>query len=155
MKFRVVSIAVLALAAAGALAANQSTDQRGKGQERMDRMAILLDLNDSQKADVQRVLTEQMQERRDAFKQAKESGTRPTREEMRAKHEQMRQATLDKLRPILSEQQMTKFQVLTEHRKGGWHHGRRGGRHGGHHQAGSTDQANSADQTGTASQTNK
>lgn len=149
MKLRVVSIAVLALAAAGALAANQSTDNRGKGQERMDRMAILLDLTDSQKADVQRVLSEQMQERRDAFKQAKESGTRPTREEMRAKHEQMRQETLDKLRPILSEQQMTKFQVLTEQKQGGWHHGRRGGGHGGKHQA------DPANQTGTPNQPNQ
>lgn len=121
MKLRFISAAVLALAAAGVLAATQPpSNESSVGKERMDRLAILLDLNDGQKADVQKVLTEQMQERRTARQQAKDSGTRPTREEMR-------QATLDKLRPILTEQQLTKFQVLTEHREGGRRHKHQGG----------------------------
>lgn len=126
MKLRVISLASLLLATGIALAANAPAAPHG-GKDRMDRLALLLDLSEGQKGDVQRVLTEQMQQRQEQFQQSKASGTRPSREEMRAQHEQMQKETIEKLRPILSEQQLAKFQALTEQPQGrprGWHRDR-------------------------------
>ena len=84
--------------------------------ERMDHLATLLDLTADQKSQVQAVLEEehaQMKERRD---QARESGTKPTFEEMKAAHEQAQKDTLAKLTPILSPDQLKKFQVLMAER---------------------------------------
>lgn len=117
MKLRVISLASLLLATGVALAANAPATPHG-GKDRMDRLALLLDLSEGQKGDVQRVLDEQFQQRRAQFQQSKESATRPSREEMRAQDEQMRKETIEKLRPILSEQQLAKFQALTDHPPG-------------------------------------
>lgn len=126
MKLRVISLASLLLATGIALAANAPAAPHG-GKDRMDRLALLLDLSEGQKGDVQKVLEEQFQQRRAQFQQAKESGTRPSREQMRAQHEQMRKDTIEKLRPILSEQQLAKFEALTDHPQGrarDWHRDR-------------------------------
>lgn len=117
MKLRVISLASLLLATGVALAANAPAAPHS-GKDRMDRLALLLDLTEGQKGDVQKVLDEQFQQRREQFQQSKASGTRPSREEMRAQHEQMRKDTIAKLQPILSEQQMAKFQALTDHPHG-------------------------------------
>lgn len=117
MKLRVISLASLLLATGIALAANAPAAPHG-GKDRMDRLALLLDLSEGQKGDVQKVLTEQMQQRKEQFQQSKASGTRPSREEMRAQHEQMQKETIEKLRPILSEQQLAKFQALSEQPQG-------------------------------------
>ena len=81
----------------------------------MERLAILLDLDAGQKTAVKQVFDEQAKERKQLWEKAKESQTRPSREEMHAQHEKMRQETIEKLRPILSDTQMTKFQALTDH----------------------------------------
>jgi Spy/CpxP family protein refolding chaperone len=89
----------------------------------MDHLATLLDLTDAQKAQVQTILDEQrakMKAERDA---ARASGQKPTFEEMKAAHDQMRQETLAKLTPVLTPAQLKKFQVLMEER------GPRGGPH--------------------------
>lgn len=121
MKLRVISLATLLLAVGSAVAANPPASPPDGGQDRMDRLAILLDLNASQKVEVQKVLDEQFQQARTQRQQAKESGTRPTREQMRAQHDQMHKETVEKLRGILSDQQMTKFEALTEHQEGRMH----------------------------------
>lgn len=118
----ILSAATLWLAAGSALAEPPAADG---GANRMDRLAILLDLDAGQKAAVQKVFDEQHASRAALRKEAKESGTRPSREDMRAKHDAMHKETVEKLRPILSDQQMTKFEALTEFR--------RGSRHGGDH----------------------
>ncbi|HWK73860.1 MAG TPA: hypothetical protein VNQ81_06290 [Povalibacter sp.] len=127
MKLRIISLASLLLATGVALAANAPAAPHG-GKDRMDRLALLLDLSEGQKGDVQRVLNEQLQQRKEQFQQAKAAGTRPSREEMRTQHEQMRKETIEKLRPVLSEQQLAKFQALTDHRQGPpprrWHRDR-------------------------------
>ena len=74
----------------------------------------MLDLDEGQKVAVKQVFDEQASERKALWDKAKESQTRPSRDEMRAQHEKMRSETIEKLRPILSDQQMTKFQALTE-----------------------------------------
>jgi len=48
--------------------------------------------------------------------QAQASGTRPTFEQMKAAHEQAQKDTLAKLTPILSPDQLKKFQVLMAER---------------------------------------
>lgn len=127
MKTRVKSAIILSAAtlwlAAGSALAEPPADA---GANRMDRLALLLDLDAGQKAAVQKVFEEQHASRAALRKEAKESGTRPTRDEMRAKHDAMKKETIEKLRPILSDQQMTKFEALTEYRHGSRH----GGDHG-------------------------
>ena len=82
----------------------------------MDHLATLLDLTDQQKAQVQTILDAQrakMKAERDA---AQASGQKPTFEQMKAAHDQLRQDTLAKLTPVLSPAQLKKFQVLMEER---------------------------------------
>jgi len=84
--------------------------------EHMDHLATLLDLTDQQKAQVQTILDAQrakMKAERDA---AQASGEKPTFEQMKAAHDQLRQDTLAKLTPVLSPAQLKKFQVLMEER---------------------------------------
>lgn len=90
----------------------------------MDRLATLLDLTDAQKTQVQAVLDEEHSKMKALFDQAKASGTRPTFEEMRATHEQMKQETLQKLSSVLNASQLKKFEVLMEEHGPG--HGHRG-----------------------------
>lgn len=128
MKTRVKSAIVLSAAtlwlAAGSVLAQSPAPASDGGASRMDRLAILLDLDAGQKVAVKKVFDEQFASRAALRKEAKESGTRPTREEMHAKRAAMHQETIEKLRPILSDQQLTKFEVLAEHPRGaksGWH----------------------------------
>jgi Spy/CpxP family protein refolding chaperone len=78
----------------------------------IDQLAILLDLDDYQKGQVQSVLKEQ----RDAMvaerKEHQASGQRPSFEEMRAQREQNREALLGKLATVLNDSQMAKFKIL-------------------------------------------
>jgi Spy/CpxP family protein refolding chaperone len=84
--------------------------------QRMDNLATLLDLTDEQKAQVQTILEEQhakMKAQRDAMQA---SGQKPTFDQMKAEHEQLRQETLTKLTPVLSPAQLKKFQILMQER---------------------------------------
>jgi Spy/CpxP family protein refolding chaperone len=80
--------------------------------ERMDHLATLLDLTDAQKTQVQAVLEEEHAKMKAQRDQAQASGTKPTFEQMKAAHEQAQQDTLAKLTPILTPDQIKKFQVL-------------------------------------------
>jgi Spy/CpxP family protein refolding chaperone len=88
----------------------------------MDRMALLLDLDEQQKAEVQKVLEAQHEQVRATIEQERAAGQHPTREEMRARHEKLKQDTLDKLSGVLNQQQLKKFAALTDRPAGG-HHG--------------------------------
>ncbi|MFL6547825.1 MAG: hypothetical protein ACJ8OJ_03975 [Povalibacter sp.] len=112
MKIRT-TLAALALLVTGTVLAEPHGPPPG-GSRDIERLAILLDLDEGQKTSVKQVLDEQSKERSQLWAKAKESQTRPSHEEMHAQHEKMRQETIEKLRPILSDQQMTKFQALTE-----------------------------------------
>ena len=123
MKIALVAVAVLWMGAAAA----QAPDASGGGgpgpgfrhesaAQRLDHLATLLDLTDEQKAQVQTILDAQrakMKAERDA---AQASGEKPTFEQMKAAHDQLRQDTLAKLTPVLSPAQLKKFQVLMEER---------------------------------------
>ncbi len=80
----------------------------------MDKLEILLDLDAYQKQEVQKTLEAQHAAMRAKREELRASKTRPSREEMKAQHEAAQQETRAKLGKILSEQQMKKFDVLTE-----------------------------------------
>jgi len=90
--------------------------------ERMDRMAVLLDLNDYQKSEMQRIFEEQRETFRAAHEAARESGERPSREEMQAQRQQARESLRSQLEAVLTPEQMTKFDILADEARG------RGGR---------------------------
>ncbi len=121
MKLRVALIAAAMLASAVALA----HPEHGPQGPDMDRMATLLDLNDSQKAEVQKIFDEQHEKMKAQFEQAQSSGTRPTREERARFHDEMKQEINTRLQAVLSPEQMKKFAALTDHPPRGaghrWH----------------------------------
>jgi Spy/CpxP family protein refolding chaperone len=84
--------------------------------EHMDHLATLLDLTADQKTQVQAVLEAEHTKMKAAHDQAESSGTKPTFEQMKAAHEQMQQDTLAQLKPILTADQLKKFQVLMAER---------------------------------------
>ena len=87
----------------------------------MDRIALLLDLDEQQKSEVQKVLEAQHQTAHDTIDQERADGQRPSGDEMRARHEKLKQETLDKLGGVLNEQQLKKFAALTDHPPGARH----------------------------------
>jgi Spy/CpxP family protein refolding chaperone len=90
--------------------------------QRLDHLAVLLDLTDEQKAQVQAVLEQEHSKMKALHEQAQASGQKPSFEQMKAQHEQMQQDTLAKLTPILSPAQLKKFQILMEHSGPGRRH---------------------------------
>src|SRR5690349_4023740 len=119
MKFRVALIAAAMLASAVALA---HPDHGPPGPD-MDRMATLLDLNDSQKAQVQQIFNEQHEKMKAAIDQQRSSGTKPSRDDRARFHQEMKQEMTTRLQAVLSADQMKKFAALMDHPPG------RGGRH--------------------------
>lgn len=118
-------IAVIGLAAGAALA--QPPGPPPGGRFDMDDLAVLLDLDAYQKGEVERVLTEQREAQRATREEraAAAEGERPSREEMLALREQNREALFGKLQNTLTEQQLTKLEILLDSPHGG--RGRRGG----------------------------
>ena len=84
--------------------------------EHMDHLATLLDLSADQKTQVQAVLEAEHAKMKAQHDQAEASGTKPTFEQMKAAHEQAQKDTLAKLTPILTPDQLKKFQVLMAER---------------------------------------
>jgi len=122
------AIAVCACALAAAQPPNPPSplQQAAWEAKRMDRLAILLDLTDSQKASVQSILDSERTRAQAAFAQFKASGTRPTREQMKATHDQLKADTQQQLSTVLSPTQLKKFNVLGEGFGGRrFHHGHR------------------------------
>jgi periplasmic protein CpxP/Spy len=121
MKSRVALIAAALLASAVALA----HPDHGPAGPDMDRMATLLDLNDSQKVEVQKIFNEQHEKMKAQFDQQRSAGTKPTREERAKFHDEMKQEMDTKLQAVLSPEQMKKFEALADHPPRGaghrWH----------------------------------
>jgi Spy/CpxP family protein refolding chaperone len=96
----------------------------GQQMSRIDRLAILLDLTDTQKLQVQQVLDQQRQQMRAFWQQQSSSGQKPDFEQMRTERRQLRQQTLAKLQTLLSAEQYQKLQVLMTPPNGRrWRHG--------------------------------
>lgn len=106
------TVLTLALLCAGAAFAQAPAPNAAAAARHMDDLATLLDLNDTQKPQVQAILQEEHAKMKASFEQAKASGTRPDWQQMKALHEQVQQETLQKLTPVLSATQLKKFQVI-------------------------------------------
>ena len=119
MKTKVTLLALAWLASGVAFAAETTpatpASQTMKGPD-MDRMALLLDLNDYQKTEVEKILKEHHEQVRAAREAARASGTRPSREEMKAHREQYKEELNTKLSGVLTPEQLKKFEA---HREGG------------------------------------
>ena len=131
MKTQVTTLLALAwLTSSVALAQTPTTAAPPDATERMDRMALLLDLDAYQKTEVEKILKEHHEKMRSEMEAARASGTRPTREEMQAKREQSQQELKTRLSGVLNETQLKKFDAL--------HEGRGPGRFGGRKDRSST-----------------
>ena len=112
---QVTTLLVLAwLTSSVALAQTPATPAPGPAAERMDRMALLLDLDAYQKTEVEKILKEHHEKMRAEHEAARASGTRPSREEMQAKREQSKQELHTRLSGVLNETQLKKFDALRE-----------------------------------------
>ncbi|HXY96973.1 MAG TPA: hypothetical protein VEH00_08365 [Steroidobacteraceae bacterium] len=117
-------VSLLALAAlwAGAALAGPGG---GNQASHMEKLAILLDLTDAQKPQVQTILQGEHQQMKALFDQAKAAGGgQPDVQSLHAAGQQIHQDTLTKLSGVLSPVQLKKFQTLQQ-----MHHGF-GGRRG-------------------------
>jgi hypothetical protein len=106
------SVFALALLWAGALFAQAPAPPDHAAH--LQQLATLLDLTEAQKTQVQAILQEEHAKMRTSFEQAQASGTKPDFQQMQALHQQIKQETLQKLTPVLSEAQLKKFQTLQE-----------------------------------------
>lgn len=120
MRLRTATLALLALSTA-ALAHEPGTKDGDHRAERMDRLATLLELNETQKTQVQAIFDEQRQKHAAMRTQAQASGEQPSREQMHQHREEMRKETNDKLRAVLTDEQMKKFEALGEEHRGRKH----------------------------------
>ena len=109
---------VAALVLSSGIAVAQPPRMAHGGPLDIERLSILLDHDAYQKGEVERVLREQREARLAAREQRATSGERPTREEMLAQREQARTGLRSQLQNILTEQQLTKLDVLMEMRAG-------------------------------------
>ncbi|HYB63800.1 MAG TPA: hypothetical protein VEC59_00925 [Steroidobacteraceae bacterium] len=117
MKASVVALAVLwaGAALAGAGGGNQSSH--------MEKLAILLDLTDAQKPQVQTILQGGHAQMKALIEQTKAAGGKPDFQALHAAHQQINQDTLAKLSGVLSPLQMKKFQTLQQMHHGFGHRG--------------------------------
>jgi hypothetical protein len=118
---KLLSFAALCMTATLALAQG-SPSSMPQGGPNMDRLELLLDLDAGQKVAVEKVLTEQRAAMQAQRKQFKESGERPSHEQMKAQFQAQHAATIEKLRPVLSDVQLKKYEALANHPRGarGW-----------------------------------
>lgn len=116
MKTQVTLLALAWLTGSVALAQTPATAAAGPEAQRMDRMALLLDLDAYQKTEVEKVLKAHHEKMRTEHEAARASGTRPSREEMHAKREQAQQELRTQLSGILNETQLKKFEALRQGR---------------------------------------
>ena|SRR5579863_1093635 len=126
------TVLALALVFAGAAFADTPPPANAAAHQAqmMADLATLLDLTDAQKPQVQSILQAehtQMQAQhaqiKQLFEQAKASGTKPDFSQIEALHQQVEQETITKLTPVLSANQLAKFQILMKMHHPHFHHG--------------------------------
>ena len=117
MKGRLLALALCVVSAAIAQSPPQEPSNGGGGRQ-LERLTTLLDLTDTQKAQVKTVLEAEHAKMRAQFQSAKASGTKPSFEQMRAAHEQIRAETVQQLTPVLTPSQLKKFEVLMDEHRG-------------------------------------
>lgn len=120
-----IATGMLVLMSGVAFANGPPREGRGPGMN-IEKLEILLDLDAYQKQEVQKLLEAQRESMRAKREQMRTAETRPSFEQMQAQREAAKQETRAKLAKLLTEQQLKKFDVLTE-RPPMRRHARRGG----------------------------
>ena len=106
-----------------ALAANAQTPPAGgpsgrpHGGPPIERLAKDLNLDETQKTEVKRILDEQHAKREAERQKLMASGTRPTREQMQASMQANDAAVLEQLKGVLRTDQLAKWQQMQEERR--------------------------------------
>ena len=114
MKIRSVLVLLCVMGVAFAQTAPSPPPGAPSPEQRLERLATLLDLTESQKNQVKTVLDAEHEKMRSQFEAARAAGTKPTPEQMRATHEQLKSETLQQLSSVLNASQLKKFEVLME-----------------------------------------
>ncbi len=132
MKLSVIAVALLCVTgAAVAQTPPDPTSEPPGAQQHLDRLAVLLDLSDAQKAQVKAILDAEHAKMKAQFEAARAAGTKPSFEQMRAAREQLRADEIQQLSSVLNATQLKKFQVLQDEEHRPPFHGPRGGDPGG------------------------
>ena len=118
---------VLALAALWAGAALAGGPGGGNPASHMANLALLLDLTDAQKPQVQTILQGEHAQMKALFEQTSAAGGKPDFPALHAARQQIHQDTLTRLSGVLSPLQLQKFQALQQMHHGFGHHGPPGG----------------------------
>ena len=127
------ALALVLLCTSGVVSAQTATTPPAAppgAEQRLDRMATLLDLTAEQKAQVKTVLEAEHAKVKAQMEAARASGTRPTMEQMQAARAQVKADTVQQLSSVLNATQLKKLQVLMDDEHGPGHGGRGG--HGPH-----------------------
>lgn len=115
MTYRTLVAVALTLIAGNALADGpRQGGMRGPG---IDNLAIVLELNDQQKQDFERIMKEHHQAARERREAHRASGERPDPETMKAARKQMRADLRAQLGTVLSAEQLEKFDALQAMRR--------------------------------------
>jgi len=123
MKRPILVLPVVLLTAQLAFAQQAPSGPPPRGGPPVERMARELGLDDTQKAEVKRILEQQRAAHDAERKQYEATGQRPTPEEMRATFQQHDQELLQALSGVLTADQLTKFKAMQAQRREHMRHG--------------------------------
>lgn len=113
------TVVALAVLSAGATMAAYAGG--GERANHLQNLALLLDLTEAQKPQVQTILLGEHQQMKALIEQTRAAGGKPDFQALRAAREQIGQDTLNKLSGVLSPVQLQKFQALQQMHHGSGH----------------------------------
>ncbi len=116
MKRFIIALPAVLLLAHAALA-QQPPPGRPRGGPPIERMASELNLDDTQKAEVQRILQEQRAKHESERQQLAATGERPSPENMRKMFQQQDEELRQALSGVLTSEQLTKLAQLQQERR--------------------------------------
>jgi Spy/CpxP family protein refolding chaperone len=117
------ALALVLLCTTGIAMAQNSVDPTTHGpnsQRHLEKLAILLDLTEAQKAQVKAVLDAEHAKMKAQFEAARASGIKPSFEEMHAARAQLKADEIQQLSSVLNATQLKKFQVLQDDERPRW-----------------------------------
>jgi len=123
MKRPILVLPVVLLTAQLAFAQQAPSGPPPRGGPPVERMARELGLDDTQKAEVKRILEQQRAAHDAERKRYEATGQRPTPEEMRTTFQQHDQELLQALSGVLTADQLTKFKAMQAQRREHMRHG--------------------------------
>ncbi|MBV9343819.1 MAG: hypothetical protein JO341_08885 [Gammaproteobacteria bacterium] len=114
MRLTLLLAALLASASLSAQSPPAPPDPAAHEAKMMDNLAVLLDLTDAQRPQVQAILKDEHAKIRQSMDQAHAGGAMPDHAQLKALHEQIHQDAVQRLTPVLSPLQLQKFEILSE-----------------------------------------